>query len=1547
MPPPAPEAPAAAPQPAPPIFLPPGTVYNPNEVLHQLLPTNVAPEIQTPAAFATAYNTPISITGIVVSDTNDTLLTVTLQGGSTLNVTAGAPGGLGAGSITGNGSALVTLQGDVDEINATLAAGVNFTNARGGSGAQTLTVTATDPQHAAVSGAVTINVGADAAPVLGGVNAAMTVTENDPATVIDASVTLADADSVHFGGGNVTVTSTGVSADVLGVQSDALAVGAVRVVAGTSMQYSMDGLSWTTIGTITSNGAAGTNLVIGLNASADIAAVKALVEHITYTNSSDNPAASRTLNITVNDGEGATSAAQAVSVNVTAVNDPVAVGTAIAGQGATAGSAFSFAFSAGAFADPDSTLTFTATKSDNTALPAWLSFDSSTRTFSGTPAFGDIGTLNVKVVADDGTFNASQTFAITTGNNLSTVNLTQTETYTEDTVKNLTDIVVSGPAPTVTATLTLSSAAAGALSTGTSGAVTSTYNAGTGVWSASGAKADVNALLAAVTFTPAADKNTNVTITTQVTDGIDTVSGSIGLTGTAVNDAPSLVTPLLSQGIGQPQSLSYVVPGGTFTDADIATNADSLTYSAEIYNSGTSAWEALPAWLSFNAATREFTIAAGAGVVGSYVVRVGATDAGIGGAPLTTYANFALGVADNTYTLTTGNDNFTLPVTAGSVIVALTGNDVVYGNTGSDTIYGGAGNEYIQSRDGNDLIYGGDIGDYIYGEGGNDTIYGEAGNDNGALYGGLGNDLVDGGTGDDVLYGNGGTPSTAGDGDDTLLGDVGNDRAYGESGNDSVSGGAGNDSLWGNAGADSLSGGDGNDVLEAGTESDTLSGGAGNDQFAYFNTAESTTTSTDIITDFEKGKDKIIAPGFLDIAVGAPSGTTLGMTFDGTHTVITGTVNNFQLKLLGDYTAGANLLAASDFIFATIFGDGTDNTIAGTAGVDAIDGQAGNDSLTAGGGNDVLLGGDGDDTLVGQANGDLYVGGLGADYFKITNLFDSFNSEGDRIVDFNQGQGDKIVFENCGIDGVVAGSWNNSNIGFSYSAGTNTTTLSISMVSWTFNLYVTGNVAFTAADFIFTNNSQGTAGNDSLTGTAAADGIVGGAGDDTIDARQGGQDVVNAGTGNDLIYGNDATVGNYIMMAGDGNDTLIGGNATSVRIDMGNGDDSLVSGAGAFNTGGMGAGNDTFQGSAANTTVDGSSGNDSLAGGTGNENLFGSDGNDTISGGDGNDVIRGYYHSDSLTGGAGNDTFYCNGIWLEGLKFVYSTQEEWITDFTPGSDKIVLGQLGFEGISAAPAAGTMLTFYYDAGLNQTILTDESQDFVWRFTGNVALSSADFTFTNNLGGTAGNDSINGSSGHDALMGGAGNDTLVTWSNYDVAHGGDGNDLVQVSVAGGSTMVLYGDAGDDTVIGHNGNADALGGGTGADSLSGQTGSDTITGNAGTDTMNGGASADSFRFVSVTDSGTGDGNRDLIVDFTKAQSDKLDLSRIDGTGGLPASFTFLGTSAFTGGGTTGMEVRYDIDVPGNRTLVYVDVGTGAGHDFEIELTGQITLVGGDFVL
>uniref|UniRef100_UPI003BA12FF9 beta strand repeat-containing protein n=1 Tax=Aeromonas taiwanensis TaxID=633417 RepID=UPI003BA12FF9 len=156
-------------------------------------------------------------------------------------------------------------------------------------------------------------------------------------------------------------------------------------------------------------------------------------------------------------------------------------------------------------------------------------------------------------------------------------NLNAAETYTEDTPLNLTDIVASDiDSATITATLTLSDAAVGSLSTATSGAVTSTYNAATGVWTATGATADVNALLSGVTFNPAANFNGSFSLATSISDGeAAPITGSKLFTGIAVNDAPVLgsVPP---SGTGQNAidfagnagiTVSQLIPNATDADA--------------------------------------------------------------------------------------------------------------------------------------------------------------------------------------------------------------------------------------------------------------------------------------------------------------------------------------------------------------------------------------------------------------------------------------------------------------------------------------------------------------------------------------------------------------------------------------------------------------------------------------------------------------------------------------------------------------------------------------------------------------------------------------------------------------------------------------------------------------------------------------------------------------------------------------------------------------------------------------------------------------------
>ena len=179
--------------------------------------------------------------------------------------------------------------------------------------------------------------------------------------------------------------------------------------------------------------------------------------------------------------------------------------------------------------------------------------------------------------------SASSSIVVNAVNDAPTItNLSAGETYIEDTALNLTDIVISDiDSANVTTTLTLSNVAAGSLNVGTSGAVTSTYNAGTGVWTASGAIANVNTLLAGLMFTPALNFNSNFTIATSVSDGVAApITGSKAMTGTAVNDAPAIANAvtLVMSGTNEdtpssPSTVSSLLSNVTLAYTDVDTGA--------------------------------------------------------------------------------------------------------------------------------------------------------------------------------------------------------------------------------------------------------------------------------------------------------------------------------------------------------------------------------------------------------------------------------------------------------------------------------------------------------------------------------------------------------------------------------------------------------------------------------------------------------------------------------------------------------------------------------------------------------------------------------------------------------------------------------------------------------------------------------------------------------------------------------------------------------------------------------------------------------------
>ena len=106
--------------------------------------------------------------------------------------------------------------------------------------------------------------------------------------------------------------------------------------------------------------------------------------------------------VTATDAESAT-ASDTFNLTVTNTNDTPTVANAMAPQAVTEDNYLSFQLDTNAFEDVDvgDAIAYTATLTDGSALPTWLSFNEDTRTFSGTPTDNDSGIITVKVTASD------------------------------------------------------------------------------------------------------------------------------------------------------------------------------------------------------------------------------------------------------------------------------------------------------------------------------------------------------------------------------------------------------------------------------------------------------------------------------------------------------------------------------------------------------------------------------------------------------------------------------------------------------------------------------------------------------------------------------------------------------------------------------------------------------------------------------------------------------------------------------------------------------------------------------------------------------------------------------------------------------------------------------------------------------------------------------------------------------------------------------------------------------------------------------------------
>lgn len=615
--------------------------------------------------------------------------------------------------------------------------------------------------------------------------------------------------------------------------------------------------------------------------------------------------------------------------------------------------------------------------------------------------------------------------------------------------------------------------------------------------------------------------------------------------------------------------------------------------------------------------------------------------------------------------------------------LTLTGNALgnrIIGDVGNNILSGDAGDDVLEGLDGDDTLWGGF---------GNDILIGGAGNDR--LNGGIGADQMQGGAGDDVyvvdniedsISDTGGTDSveistsgsgytlaagienattvslgamtlngnslrnslTTGAGNDQIYGYGGDDFIRAGDGDDTVYGGQGNDSLQGGDGTDQLDGGDGDDRLDGGAGADTMIGGFGDDYYVIDNAG-------DVIQDFA-GTNTVETTTHYTLGSFVQNLVLVGTT------LLVGTGNASNNSITGG--SGGDVLRGLD----------GDDTLDGRAGDDQLEGGAGNDTLTGGLGNNTLIGGTGNDIYVTLTNQDsiIELAGEGADELRTAALIQVAPSNVENLT--FTGTGSFIGVGNA-LDNAITG-------GANY-------------------------------DELF-----GRDGNDALSeGTGSvADAMLGGLGNDIyVITNRGTSTIEFVGEGTDTvqttfsIYGLQANIENLTLtdngehLAAVGNDlnNVIRGGTGADSLFGRAGNDMLYGGSGAANTMLGQEGNDTYVVSAVGDSIfeNASEGNDTVQtaltsfvlpdnvenlifigqtmdhpasnnvaiGNSGANYISTGIGDDIISAGAGDDVLYGGHNGDELTGGAGADRFLFN---------VDDFGYDRITDFTPGSDRILV-----------------------------------------------------------------------------------------------------------------------------------------------------------------------------------------------------------------------------------------------------------------------------------
>ena len=428
---------------------------------------------------------------------------------------------------------------------------------------------------------------------------------------------------------------------------------------------------------------------------------------------------------------GGLSATDTFVLSIQNVNDAPIVAVSIADQTAAEDSAFTFTIPSNTFVDMDQIhgdlLTYSATLANGSFLPTWLSFNATTRTFSGTPGPGDAGSLQITLTATD------------------SVNLNATDTFA---------LAISGPLPQ-----TIIGTAGNDVLTGGRGDDTLTGLAGNDTLRGRQGQDLLDGGIGTDTMQGGTGNDTYVVdvtgdvVTENVNEGVDTVQSNVTWTlGANVENLTLTGTAAIS---GTGNALHNIITG----------NGANNTLSGGAGND------------RLDGALGSDTMIGGTGD-DTYVVNQA-------GDAITESLNQGTDTVESAITFTLGSnvENLLLTGTGNINGTGSSANNVLVGNSGNNTLDSGSGNDTADGGEGNDTLLGGSGDDNLLGGLGNDTLNAGSGND--MLTGGDGTDTLDGGSGDDQLLGGAGNDTlTGGSGADQFTGGTGNDTLTGGSGND-------------------------------------------------------------------------------------------------------------------------------------------------------------------------------------------------------------------------------------------------------------------------------------------------------------------------------------------------------------------------------------------------------------------------------------------------------------------------------------------------------------------------------------------------------------------------------------------------------------------------------------------------------------------------------------------------------------------------------------------------------------------------------------------